>query len=214
MLNTRISIWAIAWTLLMTSSAGHVMAAEGPAVDANLANEVTAEPSEPDASFDPADRLNEADGFSEAVTAEATGALTASHSLERALDAALHGPERKKLKVYGHEFNVKPAEIVRSGSVVTANGQISHHLTLRPDDQVYYVIEKRNGVVTRIDRRINRGGLTRIAAPIISVLGGYFGGIAIPPDKIEAVGRTLGTVIDGSWESVADMIIANIALRL
>lgn len=135
-------------------------------------------------------------------------------SLELAIDAALHGPERKKLKVYDHEFNVKPAEIVRAPGLIRANGQISHHLTWRRDDQVYYAIEKRNGVITGIDRRINRGGWAGIAAPFISALGAYFGGIVIPPGQIEAVGRKLGTLIDGSWESVADFIIANIALRL
>lgn len=135
-------------------------------------------------------------------------------SLELAIDAALHGPERKKLKVYGHKFNVKPAEIVREGAVVRVNGQISHHLTLRPDDQVYYLIESRNGVIVQIDVRIGPGGWVRIAAPFISALGAYFLHVAIPPDKIADVGRALGALVGGSWESVVNVIIANIAIRV
>lgn len=126
----------------------------------------------------------------------------------RALTAALVGPEKKKLKVFNHEFNVKPIERVSPAKAV---GHISHHLSFRPDDQVYYAIEKQNGVIGKIDIEINRGGWAPIAAPIISALGQYYGGVAIPPDQVEDVGRKLGAILDGSWERAAQALIGYIA---
>ncbi|MFT3773489.1 MAG: hypothetical protein QM820_49565 [Minicystis sp.] len=69
-------------------------------------------------------------------------------------------------------------------------------------------------MITRIDVEINHGGLAPIAASILSVLGAYFMRLPIPPDKVEAVGRRLGALIGGSWESVVNVIIANIAIRV
>ncbi len=57
-------------------------------------------------------------------------------ALDRAVNAALNGPEVKKLKVNGHEFNVKKCKIVQNGGTTTITGQISHCLTARPDDQL------------------------------------------------------------------------------
>jgi hypothetical protein len=129
-----------------------------------------------------------------------------------AIQAALYGPEKKKLKVRDHEFNVKPMEISRNSGVTAAYGHISHHLSWRPDDQVHYEIVKERGVVKKIEMRINRGGLAPIAAPIVSALGAYFGGVAIPPDKVEAVARGLGAAVEGRWETVAEFLIAHIAI--
>jgi hypothetical protein len=68
-------------------------------------------------------------------------------SMEEVIHAALYGPEVKKLKVYDHEFNVKPVERSRAGSRLIVSGQISHCLSLRPDDQVYYTIVLENAVI-------------------------------------------------------------------
>jgi len=126
----------------------------------------------------------------------------------QALRAALIGPEKKLLKVFGHEFNVKPVERIGPTKAV---GQISHCLSLRPDDQVYYTIEKVNGTIRNIDVKINRGGIAPIAAPIISALGQYYGGVAIRPGQVEDVGRKLGAILDGSWERAAQALIGYIA---
>lgn len=133
-------------------------------------------------------------------------------NMELAIDSALHGPERKKLKILGHHFNVKPAEITRSGSRVTADGQISHHLRLRPDDQVYYHITRSGNVIKKINMHIVRGGITRILVPL-SPLAALFG-VPLTPDMVERVGRELGRLADGSWEAACQAIILNIADRL
>ena len=54
----------------------------------------------------------------------------AQNNLETAVKAALNGPEVKKIKVFEHEFNVKPIEVVNLGGGKTyVKGQISHHLS-------------------------------------------------------------------------------------
>ncbi len=134
--------------------------------------------------------------------------------MEDAMKAALKGPEKKKLKVFDHHFNVKPVEIKRDGARIIVNGQISHHLRWRRDDQVYYRIIKEGDKVIKVERNINRGGWAGIAAPIVAAVGTYFTGVPIPPDEVEKVGRAIGKVQDGSWEGACDAIIANVAIRV
>jgi hypothetical protein len=133
--------------------------------------------------------------------------------LDDAWKAASQGPEVKKLKVYDHEFNVKPYSRTVDGKKVIINGQISHHLSRRPDDQVYYTIVLKDGAVVDVQRRVDEGGLAPLAAPILAAAGIYFTGTPIPPDQVETVLRAVGKAQDGSWLGAADTIIANIALR-
>lgn len=140
-------------------------------------------------------------------------ALAQDDSIERAMTAVFEGPEVKQLEVYDHEFNVKPAQINRDGNKVTANGQISHHITWRKDDQVYYTIVKEGDEVKSVEIKIARGGATPVLAPLISIAATYVG-VPVPPDKVEEVGRMLGRGIEGGWEEVAQVLVSNIALRL
>lgn len=134
-------------------------------------------------------------------------------SIERAMKAVFKGPEAKKLEVMDHEFNVKPAEIQRNGKRRTANGQISHHLSFRTDDQLYYTIVKEGDVVKSQEIRISRGGAAPLVAPLISAASAYLGK-PIPPDKVEEVGRGLGRLVEGSWDEVAQTLVVNIGMRL
>ncbi len=143
-----------------------------------------------------------------ASQARAESAAERRAALRRATDAALRGPEAKKLKVAGHEFNVKKAQVVRSRGGVIVRGQISHHLTLRPDDQLYYTIHKRGGAVVSVDMKIDRGGLSSYVGKLV----GHFTKLPIAGDSAEAVLRRLGGMIDGRWESAAELIVAAVAL--
>jgi hypothetical protein len=134
--------------------------------------------------------------------------------MEQAMTAALQGPQKKKLKVFGHHFNVKPVEISREAARVTVNGHISHHLGwFRRDDQVYYLIVKEGDVIRKVERRIGRGGWAGLAAPIVAVVAAYFG-TPVPPGDVEKVARAIGSAVDGKWEAACDAIIANVALRV
>lgn len=134
--------------------------------------------------------------------------------MEDAVKAAIEGPEKKKLKVFDHHFNVKPVEIHREENRTIINGHISNHLRFRRDDQIYFRIIKNGNKVLKIERDINRGGWAGIAAPIVSAAGTYLTGTPIPPGEVENIGRALGKAVDGSWEGACDAIIANIALRV
>ena len=136
-----------------------------------------------------------------------------SGEMELAVNAALYGPEKKGVSIFKHGFNVKPAQFVRNGSSLTLTGQISHRLTRRIDDQLYYTIVLEQAVVKDIQMRIDRGGWTPFAAPLISGVMRYFG-VPVSPDQVASVGRALGRFYDGSWESVAALIVANLGVAV
>ena len=133
------------------------------------------------------------------------------NNLDKAVQAALLGPEIKKLKVFDHEFNVKPAYISKLGNQTVVNGQISHHLSFRLDDQVYYRFVKEDGVIKNLEIKIDRGGWTKITAPIGAIIAQYFG-FPITPDLLSQIGQQLGALTDGKWEYAAEAIVAAIGL--
>lgn len=134
-------------------------------------------------------------------------------NIERALKAALEGPEVKKLRIHGHEFNVKPVSIKVEGKKITVGGHISHHLSWRPDDQVHYTIQIEDRKILDINTEIDRGGWAGIAGPVGTAVGAYFG-VPIPPKAITEAGRAAGKLIDGSWEGACRFIIFNVGLRV
>ncbi|HDR7791147.1 methyltransferase [Bacillus cereus group sp. Bc252] len=133
------------------------------------------------------------------------------NNLDKAVQAALLGPEIKKLKVFDHEFNVKPAYISKLGNQTVVNGQISHHLSFRLDDQVYYRFVKEDGVIKNLEIKIDRGGWTKITAPIGAIVAQYFG-VPITPDLLSQIGQQLGALTDGKWEYASEAIVAAIGL--
>ncbi|MEK4504085.1 methyltransferase [Bacillus sp. FSL R12-0069] len=133
------------------------------------------------------------------------------NNLDKAVQAALLGPEIKKLKVFDHEFNVKPAYISKLGNQTVVNGQISHHLSFRLDDQVYYRFVKEDGVIKNLEIKIDRGGWTKITAPIGAIIAQYFG-VPITPDLLSQIGQQLGALTDGKWEYASEAIVATIGL--
>ncbi|MEK4418678.1 MULTISPECIES: methyltransferase [Bacillus] len=133
------------------------------------------------------------------------------NNLDKAVQAAMLGPEIKKLKVFDHEFNVKPAYISKKGNQTVVNGQISHHLSFRLDDQVYYRFVKEAGEIKNLEIKIDRGGWTKITAPIGAIIAQYFG-IPITPNLLSQIGQQLGTLTDGKWEYASEAIVAAIGL--
>ncbi|HDR8112238.1 TPA: methyltransferase [Bacillus cereus] len=133
------------------------------------------------------------------------------NNLDKAVQAALLGPEIKKLKVFDHEFNVKPAYISKKDNQTVVNGQISHHLSYRLDDQVYYRFVKENGEIKNLEIKIDRGGWTKITAPIGAIIAQYFG-VPITPNLLLQIGQQLGALIDGKWEYASEAIVAAIGL--
>lgn len=133
-------------------------------------------------------------------------------SLESATLAALVGPERKNVKVMGHDFAVEPAVVTRSRRRTTADGRISHHPRLGPGDRIHYHVEKTGAVVREIHMHIDHGGLTTLVAPLAPVTALL--GVPITPDMVEAVGQALGRLAESDWEPAAQAIVLGIAARL
>lgn len=116
-------------------------------------------------------------------------------TLTEAVDKALKGEEVKFVNVDGHEFHIKPITVVKGEKGVGASGQISHHLSMRPDDQITYKITVKEGA-TETTTNIERGGLGRL--------------VGVPGN----IANKAGKLIDGTWESALVKIINVISLKL
>lgn|SRR5690606_7882458 len=124
-----------------------------------------------------------------------------ARTITHAASAALHGPERKKLKVDGHHFNVKPAQVTEHAGVLTLIGTLSHHIRFRPDDQVRYHVVKENGTVSEAEvTGIDRGGLSSLVKKL--------------DEDIASTIAKGGDLLDGDWEGAARQIVAVVAARL
>jgi hypothetical protein len=133
--------------------------------------------------------------------------------LDEAIAAALNGPERKDIEISGHGFNVKPcSRDNQANGDLHVKGQISHKLTHRPDDQIYYHIVKKDGLVMSIDADVKNGGWPKVAGPIGSAIAGYFGK-PIPPNVITDAMQKVADVNPDGWAQACDTIITAIAVR-
>jgi hypothetical protein len=140
--------------------------------------------------------------------------VMAGGPLGNCIQGAIKGPERKFLKIFDHEFHCKPLEKRSEGNTVRVDGHVSHHLSFRPDDQVYYTfVVAPDGSYNDLKIDINRGGLAPYLSPIASAVGAYYG-VSISPEMAETFFREAGRLSDGSWEKVAKTIVNSIAVAL
>jgi len=117
--------------------------------------------------------------------------ITASGPLGSALTRAFNGEHAKFVKVHGkHEFHIAPINVVKGRG---ASGKISHHLSYRRDDQIYYTITLKNDGTCDIQYNVKRGGFGRVY-------------------NSSKVDDRAGKLIDGSWESSLETILNIIAL--
>ena len=169
--------------------------------------------------------------------------------LDRAVRAALQGPELRDVTFVERGFNVKRAKIERSGDniVVVGSEDDNSYISRRRfgrNDRVSYEFEKKGGFVDleKVEMDIRRGGvwrpirenrraILRVAkklGEILIVILDKDGKKTGPPtdgpiafrltaeeqDEMAEVGfEELKSTLDGSWESEAQFLILNIALR-
>lgn len=157
-------------------------------------------------------------------SAVAPTAAKADDALVRSAKAAVCGPELKGVSVNHHDFNVKKATIgkdSRANQTVVVSGQISHRLAWRPDDQIYYTINYKDGVPNPATLRIDRGGVAVVLDEIMDVI--TFAGltnvdifgtkISLKPEKLPEISTQLSKLVEGSgWEEQAAAIIAFIGI--
>ena len=130
--------------------------------------------------------------------------------------AAMYGPEKKFLRIFDHEFHSKPMTRVAApdgGTLFT--GQLSHQLSLRPDDQFYYQFVVRDGLLVKdsITTRIEDGGFDPLVGLAASAVGSYFGVPVSSEDAAKVWDKLANAFVGKGWREVANMIVASVAMQ-
>lgn len=145
------------------------------------------------------------------VMVAALAAKAQESRLDKMVDAALHGPELRKFRFTQHDFHIHEAKIIdRVSGITRVEGQITHYLIFRPDDQFFYTIEKQGGQITKFEFQIERDKLS----PHEGKLSKHIPIVGIAQEDLVAFLRKLGQKLDGSWEAEAELIAYSIALRV
>jgi hypothetical protein len=142
-------------------------------------------------------------------------APVAMADLSTCIDAAIRGPGREFQKVYGHDFHCKPVQSVSLGADARKIvGWLSHQITLRPDDEVYYEFVIRNGRLSELKTTVHPGGLSGLIGVAATVIAAYYN-VPISPETAEKVSRKLaGQVTGRGWDDAAEAIVSTIALKM
>lgn len=157
-------------------------------------------------------------------------------NLEKAVKAALEGPEVRDVRIADYRFNIKPAEISRNGTTISVVGgddrYISRRRRGRPNDRIYYEFDKSGGEIKNIDVEIDRGGVKAIWSrhrddikKALEIAWRIYKEITEDREKAgdtiimaRKVGQTAASAelqhfLDGTWEGEASFLVGNIALR-
>jgi hypothetical protein len=129
--------------------------------------------------------------------------------------ACIRGHDYQFEDVYGHGFHSKPVIKTPLGrNVIWIKGDLSHILNNRPDDQYHFRIVMDEGKVRSIEVNIAQGGWGPIVGPVAWLIGRQYG-VNLPADTISKVTGELEQAVQGSdWKTVADAIVAQIAMRV
>lgn len=142
--------------------------------------------------------------------------LVVENVIDAALQAALSGPERKKMKIYGHEFNIKPIAISSSGNLLIVKGRISHHLSIRPDDQFDYTVvvdPSQDATIVDFQYTIDEGGITSLLQPILPTIASMVPYADLSGADLESILRKVGNYVSGDWQSVAVSLATTFAVK-
>ena len=137
---------------------------------------------------------------------------------QKAMNAALDGPEVKKIKPDKHEFNVKKVRVESDANGIVIHGDkghhISHHLTLRDDDQVYFSARvDKTGAVSELSVNIDRSWANRGVALLADAVLDRLIGKKSDGGATTAPAKDSEKLLDGSWEGEAKFLIANIIVH-
>lgn len=134
-------------------------------------------------------------------------------NIEKALHAAIQGPEIQRLKVYGHHWNVKPANTLqRKGSKVIIEGQIDHSVRIMDDDHLFYKLIFEDGKLEKQEMHIEEKGLGQIAGIVAEAVGNFVD-LPIPPDEIEEIGNRLENMAHNDWQYAIQKLALRIGLE-
>ena len=141
---------------------------------------------------------------------------SADSGFYKCVNAALHGPEAKQVRALDHEFDCKPVKKISIAEGTTHySGHLSHHLTLRPNDEVYYEFKVIDGVLKEesIKTTIDGGGAGWVVGYALTAVAGYVG-VPIPPKIGTSAWDTIAREVSGrDWNHVASGLIAAISVQ-
>jgi hypothetical protein len=142
--------------------------------------------------------------------------VAVAQSLETCVQAALKGPEIKRIKVLDHEFNCKPIEILRLDSdKLNVAGQLSHHRTDWFDDQIHYMFIVNGQAKTYDNLKINidLNPLSGVLGALLSSLAATQG-MPISSETTTKFFREAEGLVVGNWQEAANAIITGVAMKL
>jgi hypothetical protein len=156
----------------------------------------------------------------------ALGPAAQARSLESGVQIAVHQQQEARfVRVNEHDFHIKPITFRqrdhRDGTArVLVEGQLSHHLRFRPDDQYYYRIDLCgvDGTVMSFDEHTNAGGwantlLTPRTIRVLS-LDGNIDSVAQLEEAARVISRELSSYVDGSWHESARFVALRVAAEV
>lgn len=168
-----------------------------------------------------------------------TGAATESYAgstqnLNQCVDKAVYGKggRLKHIKIKNHHFHCYPAKAIRpkdKPGVVRIVGRLDHDIKSiwgsRPDDEVYYGFDVKNGRrVSKIETKIIRGGFAKTLSKQFAKrlkqtpdwraqIANKLAGKRIK-SSTESLIRRIGTVFTGKgWDKAAKAILHRIAKK-
>lgn len=137
---------------------------------------------------------------------------------QKAMKAALDGPEAKKIKPEKHEFNVKKVRIVTTAGGIEVDGSsghhISHHRSLRPDDQIFFRCKvDKSGAVRDLDINFDESWANAFLRKLSEeILDRLFGEKSDTP-MAHVPAKDSEKLLDGSWQGEAKFLIVNIIVH-
>ncbi len=148
-----------------------------------------------------------------ALTMSSTAMASEDANLEKAITAAIDGPQEKRLKLYGHHWNVKKAEVTIDQNTVTIKGQISRNTRFWADDQVYYTIVVKDNKVSTTDIDINKDWMSRYSGQVGVFLSAFVFDAELSPVTIGTVIDVVHKIATKSWEESAVKLANVLALE-
>ncbi|MGD9720488.1 MAG: hypothetical protein AB7O59_21990 [Pirellulales bacterium] len=145
-----------------------------------------------------------------AQAATSPGDVRLAAALDTALRAALYGIKTGEVVVNGHVFRVASAHFACAGALTVIEGELACRRANGSHVPLHYAIRKRGATILSLEIRVagqpasawRRAGLTR-----------YVVGTSLADEHIETVSARLGRMLDGNWQSAAELIVASVALR-
>ncbi len=141
-------------------------------------------------------------------------------ALRKMSTAVIHGPQKKRLKLRGHHWNIKKAKAVRlnkKAGTGVITGTISHNVKFVDDDQIKYEITFKGrttrGVLKKpdVEIKIKNAMWSKIGAKAVGKIVAWFTEDSKKGNTAEQHGEDLFKGVHGKWREEAPKLVYYIA---